>query len=253
MHRENERQERESQRAKNEVERLKQEVAAGGGGASSKDGSGSFPHPPWKKKITGAGSAATQTPRPVSVEERKRQMAQLAEMGVAIPEEYRGELALAGEWQTLSEKVIENAEDGDQGKVGSARSAVAMGVRKRKREPGHGDGDDDEREEDDDEGQSDPGRFVSKGWGSRMRQYPGVQDDGDADLDALLASTKDIKKAKPLDEETIEDSTAAVPAELPAKDVASLPVEAGSIEEAHEAEATPGIVFKKRKPKIIRK
>ena len=119
--------------------------------------------------------AAAPAPKPVSVEERKKQIAQLAEMGVAVPEEYRGDIALAGEWQTLSETKVDT-----EGLEGAAKS---IGVRKRKH-----DGDEEE-----DEYMPEP--VARQGWGSRMRTYPGAQDE-DEDLDALLASTKDMKKTK---------------------------------------------------------
>ena len=41
--------------------------------------------------------------------DRKRQMAQLAALGVAVPEEFRKELAVAGDWTTVSMKRIDAA------------------------------------------------------------------------------------------------------------------------------------------------
>lgn len=178
-------------------------------------------------------------------------MAQLAEMGVAIPDEYRGDMALAGEWQTVSEKVI--GADGE-------KTGPSLGVRKRKHEG-------DEEEE---EAKREAERFVSKGWGSRTREYPGAQDD--ADLDALLESTKDVKKAKPStseatpkenDKEAIDalakgedDPAAAESEQMP--QTKKEPSEAAAVPPAPVAksepeEASTGVVFKKRKPKVMRK
>ncbi|KAE8151829.1 hypothetical protein BDV25DRAFT_171097 [Aspergillus avenaceus] len=249
IHRDNERQQRETQRAKNEVERLRQTVA---GGPAKSSGAGAGGAPPWKA----AAAAAPRAPeRPVPLEERKKQMAQLAEMGIAIPGEFRGDMALAGEWETVSETVV--------GEVDG--KGLSRGVRKRKHVA-------DEEEE---EAKREAERFVSKGWGSRTREYPGAMDDGD--LDALLASTAEVKKVK---SSTVPDLTAPeastapggkdgeiaeasraedTPAvelsqETPAKEESA---EAGSVPldlvAKTEEEATPGVVFKKRKPKVLRK
>ncbi|GKZ82170.1 hypothetical protein AnigIFM56816_006975 [Aspergillus niger] len=250
IHRNNEQQQREAQRAKNEVERLRQTVAGSAGG---KDGDAA----PWKRA---PAPAPKPQERPVSLEERKRQMAQLAEMGIAIPEEYRSEMALAGEWQTLSEKVVQPSEE--------SKASQSLGVRKRKHE---------ERDEEEEEAKQEAERFVSKGWGSRTRVYPGVQED--TDLDALLESTKDIKKGKsaaPAEsapEPEPEKASDSVKGQfLPVKsegDAAApetgepsqvkqesetAPSEAVPVtkEELEDAPAT-GVVFKKRKAKVMRK
>lgn len=190
-------------------------------------------------------------------------MAQLVEMGVAIPEEYRRDMALAGDWQTTSVKVIRD--DNEEGNP----AAKSIGVRKRKAE---GDADGEEEQEE-------PERFVSKGWGSTVRKYPGAQSE-DEDLDALLASTKNVKKVKPSKEdegpeeegvkkETADDGAptksegeeaAAAPApeseQAPIKqeepsDTTSAPALVKN--ETEEPEPTGGVVFKKRKPKAMRK
>ncbi|RHZ74635.1 hypothetical protein CDV55_104494 [Aspergillus turcosus] len=245
IHRENERKQRETQKAKDEVERLKQTVA---GKPGAKDSGAA----PWKR----APAAPPPAERPVSLEERKKQIAQLAEMGIAIPDEYRGELALAGEWQTVSERVIRSGDDAEEGKPGSS-----IGVRKRKME-----GDEEEQE-----ARQEAERFVSQGWGSRTRQYPGAQ--SDADLDALLDSTKDVKKVKlsTPDEQSKEKASkeAATPgtdaehaaareSEPPSvktedKEVAQLATSDTPAVKQEDEAAPTGVVFKKRKPKVLRK
>lgn len=189
-------------------------------------------------------------------------MAQLAEMGVAIPQEYRADMALAGEWQTMSETKLESAEDLES-------AAKSIGVRKRKHE---GDEEEDEHA---------PEPIERKGWGSRMKTYPGVTDD-DEDLDALLASTKDIKRSKAgavpsgaVDtaekSEVQQEGFAPVP-KTEAEGLEPGPAKAQTLaavkseetedstgpsvppgEEKPWSEETPGIVFKKRKAKVIRK
>ena len=186
-------------------------------------------------------------------------------MGVSIPDEFRGEMALAGDWQTTSITPIQQPEEDGEGKP-----IKSIGVRKRKHEGGEG------GEGEEDEEQNEEHRFVSKGWGSRTREYPGAREDNE-DLDALLASTKSVKKAKPTKEEeeeegttkkepaddvpaaatttTIkgEDDTAAAPEAnqpLPVKEESS---SAAPVKSEREAEEPAGVVFKKRKPKAIRK
>ncbi|KAB8232306.1 putative formin binding protein [Aspergillus alliaceus] len=241
IHRDNERQQRETQRAKNEVERLRQTVAGNAPGKSSDAA-------PWKR----APPVSEVPRRPASLDERKKQMAQLADMGVAIPEEYRGDMALAGEWQTLSEKVI-GAEEGE-------KTGPSLGVRKRKHEG-------DEEEE---EAKREAERFVSKGWGSRTREYPGAQDD--EDLDALLESSKEVKKARPSSSEVAPTESVKEADDVPAKDEADPvatesdqvpktehePAEAAAVPltpaaKSEPEEPTSGVVFKKRKPKVMRK
>ncbi|KAL4913691.1 hypothetical protein BDW62DRAFT_159368 [Aspergillus aurantiobrunneus] len=219
IHRDNERQQRDSQRAKDEVERLRGTISGGGKSGDTQA--------PWKK---GSSSSATSTAapssqRPVSMEERKKQMAQLAEMGVAIPDAYRGDMALAGDWHTVSEKVVRPEEEGEK--------QPTLGVRKRKH-----DLDVDEEEE---EAKREAERFVSKGWGSATRRYPGAREDEDEDLDALLASTKEVKKTK--DSGTAE-------AEVPQK---GEPSDGAPVKEEESSTASAGVVFKKRKPKAMKK
>jgi hypothetical protein len=248
IHKDNEQQQRDSQRAKSEVERLRQ--AVGGGSVSDKDAA-----PPWKRNTQPAPKPAE---RPATLEERKKQIAQLAEMGVAVPEEFRRDMALAGDWQTISETKIEAT----QGIDGPTKS---VGVRKRKHEG---------EEEEDDEHAPEP--IVNKGWGSRMKQYPGAQDD--EDLDDLLASTKDIRKTKTFtpkvelegEETTTEEADATAkstakkedePTKLETQETTTTEVkteEPAQIAEPAEEKprnenATPGVVFKKRKPKTMRK
>ncbi|KAL2002685.1 hypothetical protein VTN02DRAFT_6168 [Thermoascus thermophilus] len=185
-------------------------------------------------------------------------MAQLAEMGVAIPDEFRGEMAMAGEWQTVSERpLVDSSHDHEPGES----SALNIGVRKRKHE-----GDD----EDEDEVQA-QGKAPRKVWGSATKGYPVGPDD--EDLDALLESTQHLKGKKPVPDAEKVKTEPGEP-EVPIKRESPPPSaeEAGGhppsikkeetlqgvpedIPEAkdEEQETLPGVVFKKRKPKAIRK
>lgn len=202
----------------------------------------------------------------MSVDERKKQMVQLAEMGVSIPDEFRGDMSMAGDWQTTSVRVIE-PKNGDGAKGEKGKEGVGIGVRKRKLEG---------RDDDEDGGHGhEPERFVSKTWGQRMREYPGAQGD-DEDLDTLLESTKNVKKAKPSGSDEGETETGGPKEETNAldptqdkngddsADVVINPEETSQVKEEGPSDAASavkgepeepesGVVFKKRKPKTIRK
>ena len=131
--------------------------------------------PPWKRR---SGIPPTNTgPKQATPAERERQLAQLAELGVAVPEEYRRRVAMAGDWQTLSERAFYDVKEEDDSKLDS----LSMGVRKRQRE-----GDEEEEEAGE--------MVVKKGWGSTVRAYPGATTDGDGDLDELLRGTQVIAR-----------------------------------------------------------
>lgn len=127
-----------------------------------------------------ATSASAATPRQASAEDRKKQIAQLAEMGVAVPEEYRREMALAGDWETISVRRITPAESGKN----DADAKLNIGVRKRKLD----------NEEDEEEAQM-VAQPRHKGWGNTTREYPGAAGGEDDDLEALLMNTTAVKKA----------------------------------------------------------
>lgn len=195
-------------------------------------------------------------------------MAQLAEMGISIPEEYRGDMALAGDWQTTSVRVIQSENENGE-KEGKGTTGRSIGVRKRKLE---GRDNDDEDDYGDGHGQE-PGRLVSKGWGQRTKEYPGAQGDDDEDLDALLASTKNVKKVKPSvsEGEEPEEPSKDVPGVIKEEggDTATKTEEESRVKEKEPTDAAApgpelavkeepeepasGVVFKKRKPKTIRK
>lgn len=203
-------------------------------------------------------------------------------MGVAVPQEFRGEMALAGDWETVSERKIEGP--------GEDSAAINIGVRKRKREG-------QEEEEEEEEGGASE-KVVKKSWGSTTRKYPGFQEE-DEDLDALLQSTTVIhgKKAdrpavktepSPSDATVkVEKTEAAEDEELPGvkkndpepgvsrwipeekslttdaaiktEDNAAIKTEDTETNVPSEVAKEPsevqaaGIVFKKRKPKHARK
>ena len=111
-------------------------------------------------------------------------MAQLAEMGIAVPNEFRGEMALAGDWQVVSQKTVESGQETEKG------SLLTVGVRKRKFEG---------QEEDEGAGET----VQRKGWGSTTKRYPSH---AHRDLDVLLAGNISAKKEESLPALKQEDS-----------------------------------------------
>ncbi|KAK1675265.1 hypothetical protein BDP55DRAFT_665005 [Colletotrichum godetiae] len=259
LHRGHEQEEREKDRAKREVERLKG-ISSGTG--SSHSSSSSF------SKL---GSSSSGGGGPPSAEsQRKQQMEQLAEMGVSIPTEFRGDMAMAGEWTVTATKVVD--EEAEREKPVEAK---AVGVRKRE-----------QTEEEREEEEAVRGLFKKpRKWGS-TRAMPA----DDEDLDALLSGNTLMRSVKKEEEDENaevgvkkeeeghggdevkregegEDAT-GVTSDAPAVkrepvedevgkglDVPALG-EDGVKKEDEAAEATeaavPAVVFKKRKPKNMR-
>jgi len=152
-----ERNEREKQKAKAEVDRLNRVV----GSASTVSTQSS--------SLQSTGRKTAGTPASASASDLKRQWAQLAEMGIKVPENFRSEMAMAGDWKVVSQKAVEDPSPEEQ---------LNVGVRKRKYEG---------QEEEEEAGET----VVRRGWGSTIRRYPG---EDQADLDNLLFGTKIVKK-----------------------------------------------------------
>jgi hypothetical protein len=248
LHRGHEKDEKDKERAKAEVARLNGITAGDGAGPSSvatSSGLGRGPTPSLPK------AQAQATPS-----QRKQQLAQLAEMGISIPDGFRPDLAMAGEWQVTSERVIEP--EGEK-----KPEALALGVRKR-------------AVEQDEEGE---GGIEAKKrrWGSTYKTHPTQAED--EDLDALLSNVTQKDHAPVLKVES-EDSKGGIKKEPDASDVtghgaaeipvseenlgikkepsdgeilppATLPPFGDGAKEEGEQNA-PGVVFKKRKAKNIR-
>ncbi|KAF2019036.1 hypothetical protein BU24DRAFT_418627 [Aaosphaeria arxii CBS 175.79] len=173
LHRDQEAEKRKQQRAKDEVARLNGIVAGGGSGgaSSSKEGAASSSasaSAPGNDTRVGAKPTFSRDAKQATMEDRKKQISQLAAMGVAVPESMRGELALAGEWQVVSEKVI-----------GEEEKPLNKGVHKRKL---------DEAEL---EAQA-AGELITKqkGWGKTFKSFPGKHGSADDDIDALFGKGK---------------------------------------------------------------
>ncbi|EXJ86221.1 hypothetical protein A1O1_06591 [Capronia coronata CBS 617.96] len=156
-----ERGEREKEKAKLEVERLSR-VAGGSPSAS--------PIPTTASSQSQSSTVRKAANGPQAAVDLKRQWAQLAEMGIKVPEQARSEVAMPGEWQAVEQKPTNETSEGVRN----------IGVRKRKLE----------EQEEDEEGED---AVVQRGWGSSTRRYPG---DEKPDLDELLSGTISLKKEK---------------------------------------------------------
>ena len=130
---------------------------------------------PWRRKS--AIPPSTSILKQATPAERKKQLAQLAEMGVAVPEEFRKEMAMAGEWETVSESLIYATGTKKEERDDHKPETMNIGVRKRKYE-----GQDEEEQAGE--------MVVRKGWGSTTRLYPSLNGEGEDDLDSLLGKTK---------------------------------------------------------------
>ncbi|KAL8715195.1 MAG: hypothetical protein Q9220_001153 [cf. Caloplaca sp. 1 TL-2023] len=180
MHRGHEREERDKDRAKNEVERLNGVVS--GNPSNAKHGM------QWGRPNALPVTSQLQEATPA---ERKAQLIRLADMGVAVPEEFRREMAMAGDWQTVAErpvwKGVKKEDVPDDFKDFKPDPTLNIGVRKRK------------VEDQDGEGGDSIATTTRKGWGSAVRQYPGSTGTGNDDLEDLLSN------AAPLPQQTLEN------------------------------------------------
>ncbi|KUI69307.1 hypothetical protein VM1G_05644 [Cytospora mali] len=271
LHRGHEKEEREKDRAKREIERLNGVVAGtSGSGTTAASSSSSTTH---TSSEPGTGANATPSrfggprtaPAALPESERKRQAEQLASLGVSLPEEFRKDLAMAGDWQVTSTTIVQ--EKPQDSKTG----AIARGVHKRER-----------TEEELEEEEAVKGLFKKpRRWGRDSRAVGG--EGAGPDLDALLSGglteeEHDTKKEDdsgpcvkteeehpPIKEEP-PDEAGLSPAQVPTMATATLPNEDASAKLAPPGEETedgngaldtagvdtPAFVFKKRKPKKIR-
>ncbi|KAK0710116.1 hypothetical protein B0T26DRAFT_724121 [Lasiosphaeria miniovina] len=261
-----EQKERDEDRAKREVERLN--------GIVSKSIAPSAQPGALPGRATSGGAPP---PQQATEEDRKRQIQQLAEMGVNIPTPLRGDLALPGEWTVSSTRIIKvNDGEPEEAKEEVSDAARAVGV-KRERE---------RTEAEKKQEEAINGLFKRpRRWGIDSKRLP---TDEDAELDALLSGPL-VKMKK---EETaeapkleVEDSNAednkAVDSKAEGKEMggeetrevaAGIPPlkrepsedevgmgEAAAIEQKAPELLAPkdegdaaAVVFKKRKPKNIR-
>ncbi|KAF3761418.1 hypothetical protein M406DRAFT_50137 [Cryphonectria parasitica EP155] len=250
LHRGKEQEDREKERARREIERLNGVVGGGSGGASSS--SSAFGA---RSSRGGGAAAAAAAGGALSESERKRQAEQLALLGVSIPQEFRGDLAMAGEWSVTSTTIVEERpKDEDEDTNPEAR---ARGIHKRERT-------EEEKEAED----AVKGLFKKpRQWGRDARAAGGETSE---DLDALLSGGLEAEPAgngvkqevaadedlPPIKQEQADGDESIPAAEISSEavdkpDVPSVKTEDAAAEAQGGVEA-PVVAFKKRKPKNIR-
>lgn len=263
LHRGHEKEEREKDRAKREIERLNGVVSSSSSSGAAATTTSSAPG-------TGANATRPRFGGALPESERKRQAEQLASLGVSLPDEFRRDLAMAGDWQVTSTTVVqEKPDDANSG-------AIARGIHKRER-----------TEEQLEEEEAVKSLFKKpRRWGRDSRTTG--DHDASHDLDALLSGGLSVKKTEekkeehdhvkeeddsgphvkteqehpPIKEEP-SDEAGPLPADVPAaateddagakSDIPSIKTEDGDgAQEPIGGADTPAVVFKKRKPKNIR-
>ncbi|KAF2833009.1 hypothetical protein CC86DRAFT_365003 [Ophiobolus disseminans] len=227
LHREQETENRNKARAQAEVARLNGLVPPDSTFAPSVATGSGGPPPTYEKRPE----------KKATVEDRKRQWEQLAAMGVTLPDPARTDLAIAGDWKTVSHQVVgEVTEDGAFKEL-----ALNKGVHKRKI---------DENEEE----REAAGELITKrkGWGHTYKSFPGSKG-GEDDVESLLRkkvpqndSAEIVKDENGLKKEESRDEPSKALQDIPTAEEAE--AAAGKEEEAPSA---PAVVFKKRK-KVVK-
>lgn len=252
LHKDNEREQREKQRAKEEIARLNGITAGASGrgvtatGAGRESGGGDITtsaklDKSGREDAGGVGVKASES-------DRKRQMAQLAEMGVAIPKEFRREMAIAGDWEQVSIRRVD-ATMKDEETAGDHRSERSIGVRKRRFE-----------EEREGSGSSASQRPGEQKWGCRKKTYK--EENSDVNIGALIGKYE--KRADVKMEEGDDMSGDGVNALIKKEErdegdtrlqlMSTAPGEAPPTPIKHENAESTGfptpVIFKKRKGKV---
>ncbi|GAB7363861.1 hypothetical protein MBLNU230_g4425t1 [Neophaeotheca triangularis] len=239
IHKAKTQEDRDKQRAKDELARVNgivsgKKPAGGIQGAADSGGPGS----------KGQGE------RPATAAERRAQMEQLVAMGIQLPGETTKEVTGVGEWEVVSQKVIETPvydEESDvkkeeDSKNGILESSTSTGVRKRKVE---------EEEEDVRDEESMSKRKQQTDWGSKFKRYP-VQKKGqvDDDLEALLSGFSNTPATPAVKTEaTSETIKNEEPDEKPLAQVPEADASGKVVKQEESAPVAKPPVFKKRKSK----
>lgn len=241
IHRAAEQAERDRDRARREVDRLNGVVSSS------------------VAKTTTATTAPGSKPAPAQPQlqvqqteaERKKQLEQLEELGVAIPRELRGEVAMAGEWTVTATRVVQAAE-GEEDVKNEARATGIKRERERTEE---------EREQD----EAIKGLFGKRRkWGVDSKVVGGEED---GELEELLrGGLGAVKKEEGVNEQEVGEvvvkkeehdgeglGDAVGAGDAVAAGSPDMKTEVGTTETPAKEEGDPAaVVFKKRKPKNIR-
>ncbi|KAF2131749.1 U1 zinc finger domain-containing protein [Dothidotthia symphoricarpi CBS 119687] len=227
LHREQEAEQRTKARAQAEVARLNGLVPTASPSVATGTGG---PPPTFEKRVE----------KKATVEDRKRQWDQLAAMGVALPEEARTDMGMAGDWKVVKQEVV--------GVVSGDGEFKAMALNKgvHKRMP----------DEDEEEAREREMITKKKGWGHTYKTFPGSK--GEVDVDSLFGAVGRDAGVKVEREGTVEESVKEeVKEEGETTKLSDIPTveesRAGVAEvgrnKSTDGEAAPAVTFKKRKKK----
>ncbi|TWU74982.1 hypothetical protein ED733_005755 [Metarhizium rileyi] len=231
LHRNHERGERDKERARREIDRLNGVVTGSSSGSVRTE----------RASVQGSSSSTEAS--------LKRQREELAGMGVSVPDDFRGEMAIPGEWTVTSTRVVQGAGDVTDGKT----DKLAVGVRKR--EAKQGDQEEDEEEEDAVKGLFKKPRRWGRDYSKKMPR------EEDEELDALLSGAVKLKDEG--DDVKVEDEQGAPQAEpcllgrpreeeVVGEGDGSDEAKVKLVEGDGDSGIAPAVVFKKRKPKGLR-
>ncbi|RPA87226.1 hypothetical protein BJ508DRAFT_410758 [Ascobolus immersus RN42] len=243
LHRTSERNERDSERAKREVARLN--ALTGSGTVDTKETKEDGTDKPKPRPIAVpkpvAGLARKEQPRKQMTEaEKKAHMKQLEDLGVALPTEVRGEMAMAGEWQVVEEPVQPKA------------NAFGIGPKLIMTEDEEADLERNLKRKYNGQMQElDAEMKAIKKWKPVEKIYTGDDEEDDlADLGPIKLKPKEVKVEPP--------PTGFVPIKLENEPtVRMMPVKTEPVEETIDTVAPkveePQVVFKARKARSVRK
>ncbi|KAI5780433.1 hypothetical protein EDC01DRAFT_668083 [Geopyxis carbonaria] len=190
LHRSNERSQHATENAKREVARLNALVSGTGSSSST---SSTAPAPSVGKPEAKAGERWGAATRPLTAAEQKAQLAELAALGVAMPEAFRGDLALPGEWTTVAVEQVKHKSEKEK-----VREELAELVQKEKEE-----GERKRRWE-----EMDADEKALKGFRIETRTYPaearGGDDDGVVPPKMKFEFKKKVKREEPEEEKKEE-------------------------------------------------
>ena len=224
LHKDHERQEIEKQKASDEVARLKRTVSAG------------ICKSEYPKTYSRNASQLQNlsTSNNGSINERKKQMSKLIEMGIAVPEEYRAEIAMAGDWHMVSEVQPEiinfTKSEPEENKI------TLLAKRKRDNtKPGEPDVGD--------------GGTPNLKWGTTIKQYPGWYADGDDDVISSSRFSRENEDVPVKHDMKGENEAIPIKHEMKGendKDNSPTVHESVAAEPEEAASASTAILFKKR-------
>ena len=225
LHRANERTKSATENAKREVARLNN--LAGTPSASSSSSSSSTiaaPRPPPPRPVNALSDA-----------ERKRQMKELESLGVALPDDYRAEMAMMGEWKSTEAPAVTEKKMTEKERV---QEEIKKDLKRKF----------DEEEKEKKWKALDEDEKAIRGFKIQTKTYPMREDP--TGLETLLKGKEDSIK----EECGTEDTKSAIRAtdSLPGDGIKQAGDEGAAVEIKKE-EGASEVVFKKRKAKNIRK